>query len=204
MKPDRIGGLADGIFAIAMTLLVLDIHVPQASDMLRHDVFALAPKLLTLVISFVILAIYWSSHHMLTARITKSDFRFMWRNIWFLLPITIVPFVTALLGEYPYAKTAQIAYAGVLILCGVLLYAAIYYAVKVVLLMPEMPSLEFRRNVAGKILIPPVVYLLAIGCSFWNTHISLVLLILGPLSYFISIDSKVWTVLTKPFAKYIV
>lgn len=204
MKHERIGALADGIFAIAMTLLILDIHVPQVGQLHWGDLSDLVPKLITLVVSFVLLAIYWSSHHLLFDRLERGSFRFMWRNIWFLLTVILVPFVTALLGEYPYSQVSQVTYALVLILCGLQLYGGIVYAYRVEPLFKEEPSLEFRRNVAGKTLLPPAMYLLAVVLSFWNTHVSLAFLIAGPLVYFIPIDAKLWALLTKPFAKYIV
>ena len=204
MKYERIGALADGIFAIAMTLLILDIHVPLQSALRWSDLSILIPKLLTLAVSFIILAIYWSSHHFLFDRLEKASFKFMWRNLWFLLAIVIVPFVTSLLGEYPYSQVAQIVYSSVLFVCGVQLYSVIFYSIHKEMLLREMPSVEFRRNVAGKILLPPVMYVLAVALSFWNTHVSLLFLVAGPLVYFLPIDGKVWTVLTKPFSKYIV
>jgi uncharacterized membrane protein len=204
MKHERIGALADGIFAIAMTLLILDIHVPQVATLQWQDLQALIPKLATLAISFVLLGIYWSSHHMLFDRLTKGSFKFMWRNIWFLLTITLVPFAAALLGEYPYSMVAQIVYAAVLVISGLQLYGAIYYSVHTELLFTESPSVEFRRNVAGKLLISPFIYVIAMAVSTWDPHVSLWLLIVGPAIYFLPIDSKLWSLMTKPFARYIV
>jgi uncharacterized membrane protein len=181
MKPERIAALADGIFAIAMTLLILDIHVPEVAFLSRADIIPLLPKLLALATSFIILAIYWSSHHMLFARIAKSDFGFMWRNMYLLLAITLVPFVTALLGSYPYSHLAQSIYGIVLIVCASILYHIIYYATRIKKLVYEEPSLEFRRNVAGKTLIPALAYITAIILGFWHLHLSLLLLVCGPL-----------------------
>ncbi len=203
MKPERIATLADGIFAIAMTLLILDLHVP-ASEHLAADLLGLWPKLLSLVISFLLLAIYWSSHHLLFARLEKSSFTFMWRNIRFLLVVTLVPFATSLLGEHPYAQSAQLVYGAVLIACALILYRCIYYAIKIEPLYTGEISLEFRRNVAGKVLIPPALYIIALLISFWRTDLTLALFVLAPLIYFVPIDSKTWTLLTKPLAKYIV
>jgi uncharacterized membrane protein len=112
MKSSRLEALADGIFAIAMTLLVLDLHIPATSTNLRADMIALAPRLFSLIISFISLGIYWIGHHYLLVRLKDIDITFVWRNIIFLLPISLVPFVTALLGTYPLSHTAQIVYGG--------------------------------------------------------------------------------------------
>ncbi len=198
MKVSRIEGLADGIFAIAMTLLVLDLHVPELADNLRADVFALWPKLFSLVVSFVILAIYWSAQHMLLARIKEITLSFVWRSIYFFLPVSLVPFVASLLGAHPLSHTAQVVYATDLALCGLMIFNTIHYA----LLRPEFftqaPSLEFKRNVATKILLPVVMYVLAIGATFINPRLGIAFLIAGPLIYFIPIDTKTWNLLVKP------
>lgn len=198
MKVSRIEGLADGIFAIAMTLLVLELHIGVDSQDIRGDVLALWPRMLSLVISFVILGIYWGAHHILMARLKEVSFVFMWRNIYFLLPISVVPFATSLLGEYPLSHIAQVVYAANLALCGIMLYRCIHFALKNPHFFAEPPSLEFKRNVATKVLLPVVVYVAAIGCTFWNPVLGLVLLAVGPLIYFTPIDTKAWSILVKP------
>jgi len=199
MKVSRLEGLADGIFAFAMTLLVLGIHVPANGMNLLHDVLALWPNLLTLIISFVILGIYWSSQHMLLARVKEITGTFMWRNIYFMLPVSLVPFVTSLLGAYPLSHTAQITYAVDLAACGVLIYSAIHYAlIRGDVFFTVQPSIEFKRNVATKVLLPVVMYILAIPGTFLDPHLGIVLLAAGPLIYFVPIDTHTWNLLTKP------
>ena len=198
MKVSRLEGLADGIFAFAMTLLVLDLHVPASSGDLRLDVLKLWPKLVSLIISFIILAIYWSSHHLLLARLKTMSFPFMWRNIYFLLPISIVPFFTSLLGTYPLSRTAQLAYAADLALCGILIFRAIHYALKQPDFFEQQPTLEFKRNVATKVLLPVIMYVLAGFTTFINPYLGIAFLIAGPLIYFTPIDTKTWELLVKP------
>jgi len=198
MKISRIEGLADGIFAFAMTLLVLDLHVPGVSGSLRHDVLEMWPKLLSLIISFIILAIYWGSQHMLLARLNELSFKLMWRNIYFLLPVSLVPFSTSLLAAYPLSHTAQIVYAVNLALCGILIYSAIHYTLKHPTLYINHPSLDFKRNVATKVLLPVIMYVLTIGVTFVNVKLGLVFLAAGPLIYFVPIDTKTWDLLVKP------
>jgi uncharacterized membrane protein len=198
MKISRIEGLADGIFAFAMTLLVLDLHVPAVGNNLRADVMALWPRLLSLIISFVILAIYWGAQHMLLARLKEISFAFMWRNIYFLLPVSLVPFTTSLLGQYPLSHTAQTVYAINLALCGLLIYGAIHYALKRPNFFITYPTLEFKRNVATKILLPVVMYILALPATFINPHLGLIFLAAGPLIYFTPIDTRTWNLLVKP------
>jgi uncharacterized membrane protein len=108
LSKSRIETLTDGIFAVAMTLLVLNISVPQISSHsadivgteLLKRLFDLWPKILSYAISFLILAIYWSGHHRQFHYIKHSDRVLVWINIMFLMFISILPFSTSLLGEY--------------------------------------------------------------------------------------------------------
>src|ERR1700737_1299223 len=105
LSRNRIEALTDGVFAVAMTLLVLDIKVPElpqpmATDELLRQLLALWPKFLSYVISFVILGVYWVGHHVQLSFIRRADRPLLWINILFLLWVALVPFSTALLGEY--------------------------------------------------------------------------------------------------------
>lgn len=192
MKPTRIEALADGIFAIVMTLLVLELHVPTHQADLIPELIALLPKLLSLIISFVILSVYWSSHHILFSYIKKSTFNFMWLNIIFLLFISLIPFSAALLGAYPFNPLAQVIYGIHLICCGLLVYSGWSYARRHDLVEQERISDELVRNARHKILLPPFLYSLGILTALFDVHLSLLFFILGPLIYFVPVDSSLW------------
>ena len=102
---NRVEALTDGIFAVAMTLLVLDIEVPEVQQAtgtanLPLKLLALVPKMLSYIISFIILGVYWVGHHAQLAFIHRADRPLLWINILFLLWVALVPFSTALLSEY--------------------------------------------------------------------------------------------------------
>ncbi len=112
---NRIEALADGVFAVAMTLLVLDIKVPElqspsATAELPLKLLALWPKFLGYLISFVILGAYWVGHHMQLSFIRRADRPLLWINILFLLWVALVPFSTALLSEYSKSRVAIAIY----------------------------------------------------------------------------------------------
>jgi uncharacterized membrane protein len=198
MKTSRIEALADGIFAIAMTLLVLDLHVPASSEHLAADMLALIPRFLGLGVSFVILGIYWMGHHVLLARLNKVNMTFTWRTILFLLPISIVPFTAALLGSYPLSHIAQVLYALNLSVCGLLLFSCIHFAFVQQDFFEAKPSLEFKRNVVTKTMLPTAVYILTLPATFVSPWLGLLLLLLGPAISFVPIDTKTWSFLVKP------
>jgi uncharacterized membrane protein len=129
----RLEFLTDGIFAIVMTLLVLEITVPQISshapDVVQADLLKklldLWPKIFSYVISFMILAIYWRAHHRQFHYIKQADGVLVWTNIMFLMAVSFLPFSTALLGEYIDQQISVLIYGGnsiviafCFILCG--------------------------------------------------------------------------------------
>ena len=110
----RIEALTDGIFAVAMTLLVLDLRLQAAPGIddagLRVALLELLPKLESYVISFLVLCIFWLGHHRLMHLVRGVDHLFLWRNLLFILFITFVPFTTSLMGEHRDLDDAPLVY----------------------------------------------------------------------------------------------
>ena len=130
---NRVEALTDGVFAVAMTLLVLDIKVPEleqaaASAELPYRLLALWPKFLSYAISFVILGVYWVGHHLQLPFIRSADRSLLWINILFLLWVALVPFSTALLSEYTKHRLAIAVYGGNMIASGLTLALHWWYA----------------------------------------------------------------------------
>lgn len=123
---DRLLAFSDAIFAFAMTLLMLDIKVPDvpsgvASEELWLWIISQSPKLLIYVLSFFVIGSFWISHHAMFHRIKKHDGALIWLNLAFLLAISLMPFPTAILGEYGGETYAVCAYALFLLVGGALL-----------------------------------------------------------------------------------
>jgi uncharacterized membrane protein len=118
--PNRIEALADGIFAVAMTILVLDLHVPElgagASDArLLSALEALAPKAFSFASGFVILGTLWIGHRFQFHYIRVSNRAILWINLVFLLTISFLPFVVALIGTYGETRVACVLYGATLV-----------------------------------------------------------------------------------------
>lgn len=140
LSKNRVETLTDGIFAVVMTILVLDISVPQISSHstvggdviagteLLKKLYDLWPKILSFGISFLILAIYWMAHHRQFHYIKHSNRTLIWINIVFLMAICLLPFSTSLLGEYMKQEISILVYAGNSIIIGSLLYIQWWYA----------------------------------------------------------------------------
>src|SRR5262249_48029527 len=120
MRTNRIEALSDGIFAIAMTVLVLGIQVPDGGGEaeLSARLVTLGPQLDSYALSFVMLGVMWVGHHYQFQYICRADRGFLWLNLVFLLAVTFVPFATGVLGNYPGAPLAVFLYGGTVILGG--------------------------------------------------------------------------------------
>jgi hypothetical protein len=106
--PARVLALSNGVFAIIITLLVLDLHVPELTQgqSLNQALAELRPSLTAFVISFILAAMYWVGHRDLFALIRRTDCGLVWLNILFLLPLCLLPFGAGLLGRYDQEPVA--------------------------------------------------------------------------------------------------
>lgn len=122
MGPGRLHALTDGVFAIAMTLLVLDLPRPQGSTNLAHDLAASWPSYAAYLVSFVTVGLLWIEHTGMMSAVTEVNRRFLERTLLFLLFISIIPWPTALAAQYAesgsQAGTAAALYAGTMLFMG--------------------------------------------------------------------------------------
>ncbi len=122
---DRLISLSDGVFAFAMTLLIVSINLPQMSDedariRLHHDIVELWPQVLSYVIGFIVIGFLWSSHRRIFSRVRDYDDRLVKLNIVLLMFVAFLPFPTGILGEYGSLAFPSILYALVLAVISVL------------------------------------------------------------------------------------
>jgi uncharacterized membrane protein len=128
MEKSRLEAFSDGVFAIVITLLVLDIRFPEVDySQFRTTLISLLPRILAYVMSFIIIGVYWVTHHNSIHAIKKTDRRFLWLNILLLLFISFIPFPTSLLGRYPFQAGPIMIYGFTLIACNIVGYVMIIY-----------------------------------------------------------------------------
>lgn len=134
MRPpllDRVVNLSDGIFAVAITLLVLDLHTPQLSsptdDELYRALADAAPSAATFVLSFAVVGLYWLSHHRLFHMIKQYDRGLVYVNFVLLATICFIPYPTSVIGHYGQLRTAAVFYAASLALSGLALTLVFVY-----------------------------------------------------------------------------
>lgn len=188
LSTTRIEAFSDGVFAIVITLLILDIRLPNLSEAtvaseLPRRLLALWPKVIAYAISFIIVGIYWVTHHNMFHYIRRSDRVLLWLNVLFLMCVAFIPFPASLLGQYGGQQVAVIIYGVCLILTGVALAALWWYATHRRRLVDDDIDPELVRLASRRILRAPVVYLISILLSFVSVNLSLVLYLLVPLLY---------------------
>lgn len=174
LTPKRIEGLQDGVFAIVMTLLVLEMHIPEAKTgtELRQALLQTLPILVTYFITFINLGIYWVGQQIQFQAIERSDRVFAWIHVLFLMFVSLLPFSSTLLGRYSAEQTASLVYGLNLIAVGLTSYAGWCYASRHHRLTSHQISDELIESVKRRILVAPVAALLAVLLSFFSVQIS--------------------------------
>jgi uncharacterized membrane protein len=179
----RIETLADGVFAIVLTLLILDIKAPQATSdaELIQKLLALEPKFFTYVLSFIILGLFWFGHQLVSRYIKHSDHIHLWLSLLFLMSIAFIPFSAAVLGENGQQRSAVIVYGGNLLLSGSIRCLHWRYVTRNHRLVD--PGLDARliAKIANAFLVIPFFYTIAIATSFFSIQVSLFLYAISPL-----------------------
>lgn len=172
---ERLMAFSDGVFAITITLLVLEVKVPElvstAHAALPDELWHLVPKILSHLISFIVLGMYWVAHHNMFAHIKRHDHVLLWLNILFLLCTASIPFPTGLLSEYPDEQISIILYALILALTGIVMLLIWWYA-NTHYLVEESIDPEFVNFVFRYVRIAPISYIFAILGSFFSLTIS--------------------------------
>lgn len=187
----RIDALSDGIFAVALTILVLELRAPDLAAPNWWD--ELWPKVLAFLASFFIGAIYWVAHNNESRLIEHTNRPLLWLNLLFLLSIVFIPFSTAFLGRYStqdampdHARLAIVVYGANLIAAGLLLQAIWMYARARELLVSWLKDSKQKYQVGRtsfRNMFIPTLAAIALVVSFGSIGTSYIILLLAPLGY---------------------
>jgi len=187
--PARVIALTDGVIAIIITLLVLEIHVPELTQgqSLNESLAELRPSLAAFVVSFILAGMYWVIHRDLFALIRRTDRGLVWLNLLHLLPLSLLPFGAALVGSYEQEPVALRIYGLILIAISLTRAVIWLYATNRPHLLWQ--RLDDRQRRAGLVLnlAPVLVYLLAFLVATTAPGLSLLIYAGLPVLYFLSI-----------------
>jgi uncharacterized membrane protein len=172
----RLHALIDGIFAIALTLLVLDLPKPAHSARLVHDLLGAWPSYVAYLVSFITIGILWIEHHGMMSAVRGINRRFLERTLIFLLFISIIPWPTALAADYadqavPEARAVAVLYAATMLMMGLTFAWGWSYLVAHPELVAE-PARPALPAGARRALLGGLVYLIAIGAAFLSPKVS--------------------------------
>jgi uncharacterized membrane protein len=170
MKKGRLEAFSDGVLAVIITIMVLELKVPHGAD--THALAPLVPVFLTYVLSFVTVAIYWNNHHHLFHAVDHVSGGALWANLHLLFWLSLIPFATGWMNENRFTDLTVAAYGGVLLCSGI----AYFILTRALLAVHDKDSLLAKglgNDFKGKISL--LVYMVAIVSAFLNARISLTL-----------------------------
>jgi TMEM175 potassium channel family protein len=190
MSTSRIEAFSDGVFAIVVTLLVLELrvpalHGPNLSASLRQALLQMAPRFLSYGLSFAITCIWWVAHHHFFAMLKRSNRGLLWLNSLFLFWLASVPFPTALLGNYPHETIAVMCYGAVMTLAGVTFSTMRYYACFKAKLVDPRIDPRLLKSAMRKSVMNPVLHSVAIVLALVDRRLALGLYVLIPALFMI-------------------
>jgi uncharacterized membrane protein len=192
MGKGRLEAFSDGVVAIIITIMVLELRAPHETEL--GALRPLLPVALSYVLSFGYIGIYWNNHHLLLSCTHRVNGGILWANLYLLLWLSFVPFATAWMGEHPFASTPAALYGAVLLMAGVA-----YLILQRQILRSEGPSSVLAaavgHDVKGRLSL--VLYGVAIGLAFVRPGLAYVLYLVVALMWLIP-DPRLERVLTQP------
>jgi uncharacterized membrane protein len=168
MTKSRLEAFSDGVIAIIITIMVLGLKVPTSTTW--EAIRPLGPVLLSYVVSFIMIAIYWGNHHHLIHTVKEVNSKLIWANFHLLFWLSLVPFATDWIGETNFDKIAVAAYAVILDCCGIAYAVLLMIIIKSHAHDPELTGPLTKQKRKG--LISAVLYTLAIAMAFVHPLIS--------------------------------
>ena len=187
---ERLAALSDGLFAIAMTLLVLDLRVPASGAIhseldLWGALVALVPRFIPYFMSFLTLGIFWVGQQTQLNRFARSDRNLAWIHLGFLLAVSLMPFSTALLAEFITFRLALVVYWLNVLLLGVVLFGSWRYASRAGLVKDDT-TVDMSAAVERRIVIAQALYALGALLCVVSTYVSIAFIVLVQLNYVIA------------------
>ena len=180
MRTERLSAFTDGVIAIIITIMVLELKVPHGADL--SALSPLLPVFLTYLLSFVVIGIYWNNHHHMFALTDRITGGILWANLHLLFWLSLMPFVTGWMGENHFAQLPTAMYGAVLFMSGVA-----YYVLEAIIIRSQGENSKLRAAVGGeaKGKISVVLYAIAIPLAFVNQLLSDAIYVLVALTWLV-------------------
>jgi uncharacterized membrane protein len=180
MSKDRLQAFSDGVIAILITIMVLELHTPDGTDWhaLRHEL----PVLLAYVLSFVYIGIYWNNHHHMLSAVRRVSGGTLWANLHLLFWLSLVPFTTSWMSENNFPTVPVAVYGITLLAAGIA-----YYILQTMLLRADVEGSLLARAVGSDVKgrLSPVLYCVGIGLSFVNRWLGIIVYVVVALMWLV-------------------
>jgi uncharacterized membrane protein len=184
---ERLAALSDGLFGVAMTLLVLDLKVPaeavvHSEGELWRALVEVAPRLLVYVMSFLTLGIFWVGQQTQLNLFPRVNRDLAWIHLAFLFAVTLMPFSTGLIAEFITYRIALVVYWANILVLGTMLFASWRYAIRAGLVSPDANP-AVARGVERRIVVAQALYAFGAALCVVSTYWSLAFIVLVQLNY---------------------
>ncbi len=168
MNTSRVEAFSDGVIAVIITIMVLELKVPLSTDW--PALKPLLPKFISYILSFIYVGIYWNNHHHLLHKTTKINGKIMWGNLLFLFSLSLIPLASGWMGEHYFEKNTTILY-GLVLVFNATTYAILSYLIS----QNEGKGSEFANAIgsARKEKMSIALYILGIIASFFEPYVAL-------------------------------
>ncbi|MEN2490252.1 TMEM175 family protein [Flavobacterium sp. B11] len=167
MNKGRLEAFSDGVLAIIITIMILEIKAPEGHEF--SDLKPLIPKFLSYILSFIYVGIYWNNHHYLLHGLSKVNGKVLWSNLHFLFWLSLIPVSTAWMGEHNFEKAAMSLY-GTILLLSAISYVILQYTIMCSEGNDSALRKVLKKDFKGKISL--VLYVIGIVAAFYNQWIS--------------------------------
>jgi uncharacterized membrane protein len=179
MRKGRLEAFSDGVVAIIITIMVLEMKIPETDEL--ADLKKLWPVFLSYILSFVNIGLYWNNHHHLFQAVEKIDGRVLWANTHLLFWLSLVPFATGWMGEHHFTLWPIALYGVVLMMAGV----AYYFLVRSLMAIPGNSKIAKAIGNDRKGKLSVLLYIVAIPLAFVSPNITLALYVIVAAMWFI-------------------
>ena len=177
MNKNRLENFSDGVFAFAVTLLILNVRIKDTKDAsnagLNHMLVSLIPHYATFAFSFLVIGVFWMAHHRIFSFVKVLDTTLLWLNILYLLFIATIPLTAAIITENPFLPTAILLYSITLLIIAVMHFILLEYMLRNKTLKHEALTRDVYKSAQRTAIVGPVCYVIAAAASFFNVYISL-------------------------------
>lgn len=167
MNSSRLEAFSDGVLAIIITIMVLELKVPHGTEL--SDLLPVLPVFLSYVLSFIYVGIYWNNHHHMMHAVEKVSGEILWANLHLLFWLSLIPFVTGWVGENHFAELPMAMYGGVLLMAAIA-YFILQNRILAVQGKDSLLAKALGKDLKGK--ASPIIYSVAIISSFYNPWIA--------------------------------